>query len=272
MSVIVFIQLVSWDGLYSARFLRGERPIEKEMFSVGDSVIIKTKAGSDLGLIIRVTEKQEIESAEETIILRKASEDDLSKFKEKNKDKKKVIKICENLAKKRALQIKIIDALFSFDSGRIIFAFVAPCRVDFRLLVKDLAQKFHKSIRMHQVGARQETGLVGDVGPCGRPLCCLSFLKKLGHVTTDMMFHQNLSQRGPERLSGICGRLKCCLSFEEDAYCKILEELPPMGSNVKTKKGQGKVVGYRILEKIVIIKIKDNSFEIPLDEIKYGNF
>jgi len=269
MSVIVFIQLVSWDGLYSARFLRGERPIEKEMFSTGDKVIIKAKSGSDLGSITRVAEREEItESTEETIILRKAHSDDLRRFEEKNKDKKKAIKVCESLAKKRALQIKIIDALFSFDGGRITFAFVALGRVDFRLLVKDLAQKFHKSIRMHQVGARQETGLAGDIGPCGRPLCCLSFLKKLGHVTTDMMFHQNLSQRGPERLSGICGRLKCCLSFEEDAYCKILEELPPVGSNVKTKQGSGKVIGYRILEKIVIIRTKDGSLELPLDEIK----
>ena len=268
MSVVVFVQLVSWDGLYGARFLRGQRPIEREMFSVGDSVIIKTKSGSDLGLITKVAESKETELAEETIILRKARGDDLKRFEEKNKDKKKAIKICENLAKKRALQIKVIDALFSFDGGRIIFAFVAPGRVDFRPLVKDLAQKFHKSIRMHQVGARQETGLVGDIGPCGRPLCCLSFLKKLGHVTTDMMFHQNLAQRGPERLSGICGRLKCCLSFEEDAYCKILEELPPVGSDVKTKEGTGKVVGYRILQRIVIIKIKDGSIELPLDEIK----
>ncbi len=268
MGVVAFIQLVSWDGLYSARSLRGKRPIEKEMFSTGDRVIIKTKSGSDLGLITRIAEREESELTEETIILRKAHSDDLKRFEEKNKDKKKAIKICENLAKKRGLKIKIIDALFSFDGGRIIFAFVAPGRVDFRLLVKDLAQKFHKSIRMHQVGARQETGLAGDIGPCGRPLCCLSFLKKLGHVTTDMMFHQNLSQRGPERLSGICGRLKCCLSFEEDVYSKILEELPPVGSNVKTKQGLGKVVGYRILKKIVIVKIKDSFVELRLDEIK----
>jgi len=268
MSVVVFIQLVSWDGLYSARFLRGERPIEKEMFSAGDRVIIKTKSGSDLGLVTKVAESKETEPVEETIILRKARSDDLKRFEDRNKDKKRAIKVCENLAGKRALQIKVIDALFSLDGGRITFAFVAPGRVDFRLLVKDLAQKFHKSIRMHQVGARQETGLAGDIGPCGRPLCCLTFLKKLGHVTTDMMFHQNLVQRGPERLSGICGRLKCCLSFEENTYRKILEELPSMGSIVKTKQGPGKVVGYRILKKIVIIKIKDNSFEIPLDEVK----
>ena len=176
--------------------------------------------------------------------------------------------ICESLVKKVELKIKIIDALFSFDGGRITFAFVAPGRVDFRLLVKDLAQKFHKSIRMHQVGARQETGLSGDIGPCGRPLCCLSFLKKLGHITTDMMFHQNLSQRGPERLSGMCGRLKCCLSFEEDSYCKILKELPSVGSKVKTKQGVGKVIGYRILERIVIVKTKDEFLKVPLDGIK----
>ncbi len=268
MSVVIFVQLVSWDGLYVARFLRGKRPIEKEMFSPGDKVIVKTKSGNDLGLITKVTEKGDLESEEEIIILRKARSDDLKKFEEKNKDKKKAIKVCENLAKKGELQIKVIDALFSFDGGRITFAFVSPGRVDFRLLVKDLAQKFHKSIRMHQVGARQETGFSGDIGPCGRPLCCLTFLKKLGHITTDMISHQNLSQRGPERLSGMCGRLKCCLSFEEDAYCKILKELPPIGSKVKTKQGAGKVTGYRILKKIVIVKVKDDFLQLPLDEVK----
>jgi len=94
------------------------------------------------------------------------------------------------------------------------------------------------------------------------------FSKKLGHVTTDMMFHQNLSQRGPERLSGMCGRLKCCLSFEEDAYCKILEELPSIGSKVKTNKVWVKLLAIVFYKKIVIIKTKDEFLELPLDEIK----
>jgi len=193
----------------------------------------------------------------------------LKNFQEKNKAKKRAIKACEDLAKKRELPIKVIDALFSFDGGRVTFAFVAPNRVDFRLLVKDLAHRFHKSIRMHQVGARQETCLMGDIGPCGRPLCCLSFLKDLGQVTTEMMSHQSLSQRGPERLSGICGRLKCCLSFEEEAYRKALKELPPLGKKVKSKQGSGEVKGYRVLERIVIVKTKNEFLEIPLDELKF---
>ncbi|OQX71223.1 hypothetical protein B6D52_02300 [Candidatus Parcubacteria bacterium 4484_255] len=269
MSVVVFIQLVSWDGLYGASFLRNERLIEKGMFSVGERVIIKTKLGIDLGIVTKVADSKGTEATgEEAIILRKARSEDLRRFENRNKDKKKAIKICENLARKRALQIKVVDVFFSFDGGRITFAFVAPGRVDFRLLVKDLSQKFYKSIRMHQLGARQGTGLAGDIGPCGRPLCCLTFLKKLGHITADMMSRQNLAQRGPERLSGVCGKLKCCLSFEDDVYSKILKELPPIGSVVKIKQGQGKVVGYYILKKMVIIKIKDNFFEIPLDEVK----
>jgi cell fate regulator YaaT (PSP1 superfamily) len=271
MGVRVLIQLASWEGLYGATLNQKGKPILAEDLQVGQKVVIRLKKGTDLGTVARITEEgQEFSGQEEgAIVLREASSEDIKNFQEKNKDKKKAIKACEDLAKKRELPIKVIDALFSFDGGRVTFAFVAPNRVDFRLLVKDLAHRFHKSIRMHQVGARQETCLMGDIGPCGRPLCCLSFLKNLGQVTTEMMSHQNLSQRGPERLSGICGRLKCCLSFEEEAYQKALKDLPSLGSKVKTKQGAGQVTGYRVLERIVIVKTKNEFLEIPLDELKF---
>ncbi|MCF7907228.1 stage 0 sporulation protein [Patescibacteria group bacterium] len=271
MGVGVLVQLASWEGLYGAILNQKGKPILAGDLQAGQKVIIRSKKGTDLGTVVRVTEegKEFSDQEEKVIILRKASAEDIKNFQEKNKAKKKAIKACEDLAKKRELPIKVIDALFSFDGGRVTFAFVAPNRVDFRLLVKDLAHRFHKSIRMHQVGARQETCLMGDIGPCGRPLCCLSFLKNLGQVTTEMMAHQSLSQRGPERLSGICGRLKCCLSFEEEAYKEALKDLPSLGSKVKTKQGPGQVKGYRVLERIVIIKTKNEFLEVPLDELKF---
>jgi len=168
--------------------------------------------------------------------------------------------------------MKLIDALFSFDGSKIIFAFTAPHRIDFRDLVKNLVQEFHKSVRMHQVGARQETGLIGDIGPCGRTLCCLSFLKNLGRVSAEMMFNQQLSQRGPERMSGVCGRLKCCLAFENEKYRKLKENFPEIGKEVKTKTGKGKVIDWHILKQTVIVEIKEGKdkirVEIPLEEIK----
>ncbi|MBL7141834.1 stage 0 sporulation protein [Patescibacteria group bacterium] len=271
--IIFFVQLAPWDNPYQFTQMRGGRLIDRDHFKVGDQVIIKTDLGTDLGKIIKIEEKTEQEDQKgENFILRKASSDDIKRWKEKNKNKAEVIKKCEFLVRKKKLPMKIIDALFGFDGSKITFAFTAPSRIDFRNLVKDLVQKFHKSIRMHQVGARQETGLAGDIGPCGRSLCCLSFLKKLGHITTEMMFDQQLSQRGPERLSGICGRLKCCLAFENEMYKELKEKLPALGTKVKTKKGTGKVIDWHILKQSVVIEIKEGKektrIEVPINEIK----
>ena len=274
--IIVFVQLAPWDNPYQLIQVRGGELIQKGQFQVNDQVIIKTDLGTDLGKIIKIEEKsqQGDEQEKNNFILRKANSQDLEKLKERNKNRNEAIKKCENFVKKRKLSMKIIDALFSFDGSKIIFAFTAPSRVDFRFLVKDLVQGFHKSIRMHQVGARQETGLAGDIGPCGRSLCCLAFLKKLGHVSTEMMFDQQLSQRGPERLSGVCGRLKCCLAFENEMYKELKEKLPALGEKIKTKKGQGKVVDWHVLKQTVMVEIKDEKekektiIEVPVDEIK----
>ena len=273
--VIVFVQLAPWDVPYILTKVRGGEFIEKNQFKVNDYLIIKTDLGTDLGKVIKVEEKSEEDNEQQkNFILRIANFRDVEKLKERNKHKKEILKKCEQLVKKRKLAMKIIDAHFSFDGSKIIFAFTAPSRIDFRLLVRNLVQEFHKSIRMHQVGARQETGLAGDTGPCGRSLCCLTFLKKLGHVTTEMIFDQQLAQRGPERLSGICGRLKCCLAFEDEMYKDLREKLPVLGKNVKTKKGNGKVIDWHILKQTVMVEIMDEKekqkmiIEVPIDEIK----
>jgi len=273
--VIVFVQLAPWDTPYALMQVRGGELVEKNQFKVNDHLIIKTDLGTDLGKVVKIEEKsEEDDQQKKNFILRKANTRDLEKLKERNKPKKEILKKCEQLVKKGKLSMKIIDAHFSFDGSKIIFAFTSPSRIDFRLLVKELVQEFHKSIRMHQVGARQETGLAGDSGPCGRGLCCQSFLKKLGHVTTEMMFDQQLAQRGPERLSGICGRLKCCLAFENEMYKDLKEKLPALGEKVKTKKGNGKVVDWHILKQTVLVQIMDEKeknkiiIEVPFDEIK----
>lgn len=275
--IIVFVQLAPWDSPCKIDQIRGGKLIEKDQFQIGEQVIIKTPLGTDLGKIIKIEEQTEIEGEREKIeeksfILGKVTKEDIKKLKERNKSREEAIKKCEILVKKRNLPMKIIDAFFSFDGSKLTFAFTAPSRIDFRDLVKDLVQEFHKSIRMHQVGARQETGLMGDIGPCGRTLCCLSFLKNLGHVSTEMMFNQQLSQRGPERLSGVCGRLKCCLSFEEELYQQLRKNLPPIGEKVKIKQGVGTVVDWHILKQTVIVEIGENKektiIEVCLDEIK----
>lgn len=275
--IILSIQLAPWDNMpYYVSRARGGLPIEKDDFCVGDSVIIKTETATDLGKVIRIEQAsdEDVEKSEVNFILRRANSEDLKKWEEKNKEKKQAIKKCQSLVKKKDLPMKIIDALFSFDGGRITFAFSASSRIDFRKLVKELSQEFHKSIRMHQVGARQGVRVSGNIGPCGRTLCCLSFLSKLGSVTTDMMVDQQLSHRGPERLTGPCGRLKCCLAYEQSAYKELTKNLPPIGSKVKTKQGPGKVIDWHVLKQTVVIKKEDQeggetTVEVPLKEVKF---
>ncbi len=261
--------------------------IVKDQFQIGDSVIIKTELGTDLGKIIKIEEKGEkveeteispsevpSKTEEANFILRKAYPDDIEKWKQRNQNKEQAIKKCEVLVKKGKLPMKIVDVLFAFDGGKITFAFIALNRVDFRGLVKDLVQEFHKSVRMYQIGVRQEAGWAGGIGPCGRGLCCSSFLGKLGNVSVDMMLDQQLFQRGSERLTGICGRLKCCLSYEEEMYKELIKKLPPIGSKVKTKKGKGKVVDWHILKQTIVIEEtgqgeeKGTRAEVPLAEVK----
>lgn len=272
----LIIKTAPWDSPISISQVRSGYAIDSKKFKPKDWVVIKTEAGTDMAQIIDIEDladeidPEKKKEDQEHFVLRKATARDMEKHLAKNKDRKKVMKVCEDLAIKLKLPIKIIDALYTFDGGRIIFAFTAPNRIDFRELVKSLAKKFHKSIRMHQVSNRQETELFGDVGPCGRPLCCRRFLTKLGNVSTKLIFSQQLSQRGPERLSGVCGRLKCCLAFEEEMYRGLSKNLPKVGQKIKTEKGEGKVIFRHILKQSVVVDVDGTRTEVPLSEIKHS--
>ena len=166
--------------------------------------------------------------------------------------------------------MKLVDIHFSYDGKRITFAFIAEGRVDFRELVKDLTRKFQKSVRMHQIGVRDEARVAGDIGPCGRILCCKKILKgNYGGTTTEMAYAQQVAHRGLERLSGQCGRLKCCLKYELADYEELKKNLPAIDSIVKTSKGKGKVVGWEILKQVVKVDLGDRTIiEVPIKEIK----
>lgn len=275
---ILFVQIEPWDKVLEVSQMAGGKPINPNEFKIGDSVIIKTESGTDLAKIVKIEDREiaqtEAADADEKkkefcILVRKANENDLQKIAKRSAQKKETIDICEKLIKKHNLPMKLIDMHFSYDGGRITFAFSAGSKIDFRELVKELTKKFHKSIRMHQVGARQEVEYGGDIGPCGQPLCCRSFLKKLGNISTELIFDQQLAHRGIDRLSGICGKLKCCLKFEEELYKELMEKLPSVGSVVKTTKGEGKVKDWRILKQTVMVEIdKDTVIEIPITEIE----
>jgi len=265
----LYVQVNPWQGPDKISQTRGGENIQPDQFRVGDKVIIKTPLGNDLGIIVKIKKGESEEGKKkENFIVRLAKKDDLQKYKQKNEKRKESLHICEQLTREKNLSMKIVDALYSFDGGRVTFFFIAPRRVDFRDLVQELAGRLHKTVRMHQIGARQEAKLKGDIGPCGRPLCCKKFLNHLGNVTTDFIFDQQLIQRGAERLTGICGRLKCCLAYEEEKYKKMAEKLPAEGEVIRTKKGRGEVIGRHILAQRVLIKTKkDGKIEVEADEI-----
>lgn len=188
---------------------------------VGDTVIINTETGLESARI----EKIDIEAKGEcSKIIRKATSIDFETIEKNSQKNEGAVETCRNLVKELKLSMKIIGAHFSFDGGKVVFFFTAEKRVDFRELVKTLSKCFQRSIRLQQVGSRDEARGRGGFGVCGRELCCIKFSGSLKSITTADARAQKMGQRGSDRISGLCGRLKCCLGFESDQYKRTLEE------------------------------------------------
>ena len=183
----------------------------------GDKVIVETARGVEFGSV--VTGPKEVEDDKITqplkSVIRLATEDDKKK-EEKNKEKEKeAFKICLDKIHKHSLEMKLIDAEYTFDNNKVLFYFTADGRIDFRELVKDLASVFRTRIELRQIGVRDETKIRGGIGICGRPLCCHTYLSEFAPVSIKMAKEQNLSLN-PTKISGVCGRLMCCLTNEEE--------------------------------------------------------
>lgn len=259
---VVEIQFTPWGRIYD--FDSGESNSE-----VNDFVIVKTELGVEMGKVVGIKELDEKEISEAKIeikpIFRKANTADTIKFKEKEGQKKEAMAACKQVIKKYNLPIKLIDVHFSFDGGRVTFAFVADGRVDFRELVKDLTKTFQKSIRLQQLGIRDEAKISGDIGACGRHLCCQKFKKDLGNITSDLADLQQIAHRGSDRLTGVCGRLMCCLAYEQKNYEEAAKKLPAIGTVVRTDHGRGKVVGWHTLKQSVVVKLDEGTIvEVPI--------
>lgn len=249
------IKFYDWDKVYDFSF-------EEEMnLKIADKVIAKTDLGVEIGEVKKIKNleesRQDIDSLKQ--ILRKANLSDLEKIKEKKEKTREILEYCEKGIEKYGLDMKLIDVYYSFDGGRMTFTFTSSSRVDFRELVKDLTRHFQKSIRLQQLGIRDEAKISGDIGLCGRNLCCKTVLKVLENISSDLVRLQRLSQRGSDRVSGICGRLLCCLAYEQDLYKEMSRGLPEIGSEIETENGKGKVIGWQVLRRIVDIKMPDGA-------------
>ena len=214
-------------------------------FSVkrGDHVIVETARGVEYGTVVgeprEVDDKKVVQPLKP--VLRVATERDDEQEAGNKLKEKEAFRICQEKIRKHGLDMKLIDAEYTFDNNKVLFYFTADGRVDFRELVKDLASVFKTRIELRQIGVRDESKMIGGLGICGQPFCCSRFLKDFQPVSIKMAKEQNLSLN-PTKISGACGRLMCCLAYEESAYEYLNSIMPMVGSTVRTPDGLGTVL------------------------------
>lgn len=207
------IQYINWDKIYLVPLTLDES-VKKN-----DKLIVNFEWGNEIARVVKVLDEiKEVIVDKGVEIIKKASSDDLNLQEQLYKESREALEFCHDEARQLNLPMKLVDAHFSFDKKRLVFAFIAQGRVDFRDLVKEITKRYRGSIRLQQIGVRDEAKISGDVGTCGYRLCCQTHLQNLGNISSEMVNNQKISQRGIDRLSGICGRLKCCLAFEEKNY------------------------------------------------------
>ncbi len=237
----------------------------------GDHVIVETARGIEYGTVVGGVREVENDKVVQPLkpVLRIATQKD-NEQEASNKEKEKdAFKICLEKIRKHNLEMKLIDAEYTFDNNKVLFYFTADGRIDFRELVKDLASVFKTRIELRQIGVRDETKIVGGIGICGRALCCHTYLSEFIPVSIKMAKEQNLSLN-PTKISGVCGRLMCCLKNEEETYEDLNRRLPNVGDYVTTDDGfKGTVHSVNVLRQLVKVIIeKDDEKEIQ--EYKVG--
>lgn len=233
----------------------------------GDHVIVETARGVEYGKVVLapkdVVDDQVVHPLKE--VLRVATKDDDEREKYNRERERDAFKICQKKIREHGLEMKLIDAEYTFDNNKVLFYFTADGRIDFRELVKDLAAVFRTRIELRQIGVRDETKMMGGIGICGRPLCCHSYMADFVPVSIKMAKEQNLSLN-PTKISGVCGRLMCCLKYEQDTYEYLNSRMPSVGEKVKTPEGIiGEVKSVSVLRQLVRVVI-DNGEEKELRE------
>ena len=239
----------------------------------GQYVIVDTPRGKEAGRVV-IAPKQ-IAAAEfgETLkpVERLAEEDDLRQLLAYKAKERSALLTCQEKIVQRQLAMKLVEAEYAYDGSRITFYFVADDRVDFRSLVRDLAAAFRTRIELRQIGARDHAKALGGVGPCGKTLCCSSWLTEFGAVSIKMAKEQSLPLN-PSKISGVCGRLMCCLSFENDQYIATKREMPALGEIILTPSGPGKIIGQNVPRTSVDVLLESGlTIAVPIHEVTRPN-
>lgn len=242
---------------------------------VGDHVIVETARGVEFGRVVlgpkEVGEDEVVHPLKE--VLRVATQADEDKEQQNRLKEKDAFKICQKKIREHGLEMKLIDAEYTFDNNKVLFYFTADGRIDFRQLVKDLAAIFKTRIELRQIGVRDETKILGGIGICGRSLCCHTYLSEFAPVSIKMAKEQNLSLN-QTKISGVCGRLMCCLKNEQETYEELNKKLPGIGDTVTLPDGiQGTVQNVNVLRQRVkvVVEVNDEKEiqEFPVNELKF---
>lgn len=243
---------------------------EDKKVEVSDFVIVETARGVEYGKV--VLGRRELDetkfSANIKPVIRIATPEDKVKYEENKEKSKKAFNICLEKIAKHKLNMKLIEAEYTFDNNKVLFYFTADGRIDFRQLVKDLAAIFKTRIELRQIGVRDETKILGGIGICGRCLCCHTYLSEFAPVSIKMAKEQNLSLN-PSKISGVCGRLMCCLTNEEETYEELNSHLPSIGDYVTTpEKLKGEVQSVNVLRQTVKVVVTMDNDEKEVRDYK----
>ena len=242
---------------------------------VGDHVIVETARGVEYGFVVlgpkEVDDSKVVQPLKE--VIRIATPKDDAREENNREKEKEAFEICQKKIRAHNLEMKLIDAEYTFDNNKMLFYFTADGRIDFRELVKDLAAVFKTRIELRQIGVRDETKILGGIGICGRPLCCHTYLSEFAPVSIKMAKEQNLSLN-PTKISGVCGRLMCCLKNEQETYEYLNRKLPGIGDIVTMPDGmKGEVSSVNVLRQLVKVLVDVNDEkelrEYPVEELKF---
>jgi cell fate regulator YaaT (PSP1 superfamily) len=237
---------------------------------VGDYVIVETTRGREAGEVAIAPKEVPADEVVSKLkgIVRRAEPWDLVQMEHYRCLEPEVLEVCREKVAEYGLPMKMIKAEYNFDGSHLVFYFVAEKRVDFRDLVRDLAKTFKAKIELRQVGVRDEAKLIGGLGRCGRPLCCISFLSEFNPVAIKMAKQQDLPL-SPMEISGLCGRLFCCLTYENEYYIEVKKKLPGIGEKVNTPYGPGRVTGVNVLKETVNVELESEvTIEIPAEDAR----
>lgn len=265
MQIVVGIRFKKAGKIY--HFDPGELDLKPGM-----KVVVETSRGTEVGTVVLAPREVDDDEVVQPVkpVLRVATDEDEQILKENKEMADRAFEACLDRIEKHQLDMHLVDAEYTFDRSKVIFYFTADGRVDFRALVRDLAALLHTRIELRQIGVRDEAKLLGGIGPCGRILCCTSFLTDFAPVSIKMAKTQNLSLN-PAKISGACGRLMCCLRYENETYEEVKKHAPDKGEIVQTVDGTGRVIDIDLLGSRAKVRLTESEavITVPFDLMEY---